>query len=108
MASAPVVAIFNTNDDVVEMLRIVIEQAGLVAVSGHIDKIRRGEMNLRAFEVPACGAMLMMESSNLEVRECFVPGHEVVLYGDDDLEEQVMRPTTAAGGFSTTSAMRPA
>jgi len=49
MASAPVVAIFNTNDDVVEMLRIVIEQVGLVAVSGHIDKIRRGEMSLRDF-----------------------------------------------------------
>src|SRR5690606_16416545 len=27
----------------------------------------RGEMNLRAFEVPACGALLLMERDNLEV-----------------------------------------
>jgi DNA-binding NarL/FixJ family response regulator len=46
MAVPPVVAILNSNDDVVEMLRIVIEQAGLIAVSGQIDKIRRGEMSL--------------------------------------------------------------
>ena len=46
MVSPPVVAILNGNDDVVEMLRLVVEQAGLIAVSGHIDKIRRGEMSL--------------------------------------------------------------
>jgi CheY-like chemotaxis protein len=46
MASPPVVAILNSNDDVVEMLRLVIEQKGLVAVSGRIDKIRRGEASL--------------------------------------------------------------
>lgn len=46
----------------------------------------RGEMNLRAFEVPACGALLLMERDNLEVREFFVPGEECVLYGDDDFE----------------------
>jgi DNA-binding NarL/FixJ family response regulator len=49
MASAPVVVILNSNDDVVEMLRIVIEQAGLIAISGQIDKIRRGEMSLPDF-----------------------------------------------------------
>ncbi len=46
----------------------------------------RGEMNLRAFEVPACGALLLMERENLEVADFFVPGEECVLYGDDDLE----------------------
>ncbi|MEZ6035918.1 MAG: glycosyltransferase [Planctomycetota bacterium] len=46
----------------------------------------RGEMNLRGFEVPACGAVLLMERDNREVREFFVPGEECVLYGDDDLE----------------------
>lgn len=46
----------------------------------------RGEMNLRAFEVPACGALLMMERDNLEVRDFFVDGEECVLYGDDDFE----------------------
>ena len=38
MSSRPVVAIFNSNDDVVEMLRFAFERAGLVVVSGHIDR----------------------------------------------------------------------
>jgi Glycosyl transferases group 1 len=50
----------------------------------------RGEMNLRAFEVPACGALLFMERENLEVRDFLTPGEEVVLYGDDDFEELVL------------------
>ncbi|MGE3171428.1 MAG: glycosyltransferase [Planctomycetota bacterium] len=49
----------------------------------------RGEMNLRAFEVPACGALLLMERANLEVREFFVPDEECALYGDDDFEDVV-------------------
>lgn len=43
------VAIFNTSDDVVELLRIVIEQAGFAAVSGHIDDIKKGPLDLRGF-----------------------------------------------------------
>lgn len=50
----------------------------------------RGEMNLRAFEVPACGALLLMERDNLEVAEFFVPGEECVLYGAADLETTVL------------------
>jgi len=46
----------------------------------------RGEMNLRAFEVPACGALLLMERDNLEVADFFVAGEECVLHGDDDFE----------------------
>ena len=49
----------------------------------------RGEMNLRGFEVPACGALLLMERDNLEVREFFEDGEECVLYGDSDFEEIV-------------------
>jgi hypothetical protein len=49
----------------------------------------RGEMNLRAFEVPACGALLLLERDNLEVRDFFADGEECVLYGDDDFEEIV-------------------
>jgi DNA-binding NarL/FixJ family response regulator len=49
MNRRPVVAIFNSNDDVVEMLRFALEQAGLVVVSGHIDAIRRGEQRLSDF-----------------------------------------------------------
>ena len=47
----------------------------------------RSEMNLRAFEVPACGALLFMESSNHEVREFLEPGEEVVLYDDDNFDD---------------------
>jgi DNA-binding NarL/FixJ family response regulator len=49
VAGPPVVAILNTNDDVVEMLRIVVEEAGYVAVSMHVDAIRRGEQSLADF-----------------------------------------------------------
>ena len=45
----PTVAIFNTNDDLVELLRAAIEGAGFVAVSGHIDDARRGTLLLSAF-----------------------------------------------------------
>lgn len=50
----------------------------------------RGEMNLRAFEVPACGAVLLMERENREVADFFVPGEECVLYGADDFEQVVL------------------
>jgi DNA-binding NtrC family response regulator len=43
------VAIFNANDDLVELLRAAIEQSGFVAVSGHIDDARRGSLLLSAF-----------------------------------------------------------
>ena len=49
----------------------------------------RGEMNLRAFEVPACGALLFMEEHNQEIRDFLAPGEEVVLYNDDNFEDLV-------------------
>jgi CheY-like chemotaxis protein len=45
----PVVAVINSNDDVVEMLRLSFEQAGFVVVSAHADAIKRGETNLTDF-----------------------------------------------------------
>jgi hypothetical protein len=45
----PVVAILNSNDDVVEMLRNLLEPAGFVTVHGHIDDIRRGKLDLVNF-----------------------------------------------------------
>jgi len=41
-----VVAVFNSNDDVVEMLRIALEMEGLVTISGHVDELRRGRVTL--------------------------------------------------------------
>lgn len=49
MAPPPVVAVLNTSDDIVELLRIVLEQAGLIVVSAHLDEIRRGDTNLGDF-----------------------------------------------------------
>jgi DNA-binding NtrC family response regulator len=45
----PVVAILNSNDDLVELLRHLLEQAGFVTVTGHIDEVRRGELDLVNF-----------------------------------------------------------
>ena len=45
----PVVAILNSNDDLVEMLRSLLEQAGFIAVTGHVDEVRRGELDLVNF-----------------------------------------------------------
>ncbi|MEE9125533.1 MAG: glycosyltransferase [Planctomycetota bacterium] len=50
----------------------------------------RGEMNLRAFEVPACGGLLFMEEQNQEIRDFLTPGEEVVLYNNDNFEELVL------------------
>jgi DNA-binding response OmpR family regulator len=47
MSEPITVAVVNTNDDIVEMLRIVLEQAGFVVVSGHIDAVRRGGLSLQ-------------------------------------------------------------
>jgi hypothetical protein len=46
----------------------------------------KGEMNQRAFEAPACGALLFMEEGNLEVRDFFEPGKECVLYNGENFE----------------------
>jgi two-component SAPR family response regulator len=45
----PVVAVINSNDDVVEMLRLSFEQAGFLVVSAHVDAIKRGETSLTDF-----------------------------------------------------------
>lgn len=47
----------------------------------------RGEINMRAYEAPACGALLFYERENEEIRELFIDRQECVLYGDDDLED---------------------
>jgi len=49
----------------------------------------RGELNMRAYEAPACGAVLFLERENLEVRQLFTDGESCVLYGADDLEQRL-------------------
>jgi len=41
------VAILNTSDEVVEMLRMLIEQAGFVVISAHVDEIKKGHVDLQ-------------------------------------------------------------
>jgi hypothetical protein len=45
----PVVAILNTNDDTVEMLRTMLELDGIVAVSAHVSDLRRGHLDFGGF-----------------------------------------------------------
>jgi DNA-binding NtrC family response regulator len=47
--NTPVVAIFDTNDDLVELLRLAFEQAGLIVVTAHIHDLRRGTLDLINF-----------------------------------------------------------
>jgi len=43
------IAVLNSNEDVVEMLRTVLEQAGFNTVSTHVPDIKRGEQDFVAF-----------------------------------------------------------
>jgi DNA-binding NarL/FixJ family response regulator len=49
MSSPPVVAILNSNDDTVEMLRMMLEAEGIVAVSAHVTALRRGAFDFSGF-----------------------------------------------------------
>jgi tetratricopeptide (TPR) repeat protein len=49
----------------------------------------RGELNMRAYEAPAAGALLLMEAENLEVRDVFADGVSCALYDAATLERQV-------------------
>ena len=49
----------------------------------------RGEVNLRVFETMACGAMAMLEEDNLEVRDWFRDGHDIVLYNASNFDERL-------------------
>ncbi len=49
----------------------------------------RQEMNLRAYEATACGALLLMESDNLEVNQFLQPNVSYVPYTPHNLEAQI-------------------
>jgi len=49
MIKPPVVVVINTSPDVVEMLRIAFELAGIVAVSTYVHLIRTGAIDIDAF-----------------------------------------------------------
>jgi len=45
----PVVAVFNSADDVIEMLRIALEGAGFAVVTAKLSEVQSGVMDLVAF-----------------------------------------------------------
>jgi len=45
----PVIAVLNSNDDLVEMLGSLLGKIGYAVVSGHIDDVKRGRMDLLNF-----------------------------------------------------------
>lgn len=45
----PVVAIFNSSDDTVELLRTALDEEGFHTVVGHITDLKRGELDLVEF-----------------------------------------------------------
>ncbi|MCC6144664.1 MAG: glycosyltransferase [Candidatus Hydrogenedentes bacterium] len=49
----------------------------------------RGEVNLRVFESMACGALALLEATNVEVHELFTDGDDIVLYDDANFEERI-------------------
>lgn len=54
----------------------------------------RGEMNMRAYEAPACGALLFLEEGNLEIKDVFTDADSCVLYDDANLESLLERYLT--------------
>lgn len=48
-ALRPVIAVFNSSDDMVELLRMMLESNGFVVVSGHVADLRRAKLDLEAF-----------------------------------------------------------
>jgi DNA-binding NarL/FixJ family response regulator len=48
-ARPPVVAVLNSNDDTVEMLRMMMESEGMLTVSAHVADIRRGVFDFGGF-----------------------------------------------------------
>ena len=49
MGAACVVAVFNTSEDTVDLLRIALEAAGFVVVSAFTNEIRDGRVDLESF-----------------------------------------------------------
>jgi CheY-like chemotaxis protein len=44
----PVVAVFNANTDIVEMLRFALEHAGMIVITGHVVDAVRGALDIPA------------------------------------------------------------
>lgn len=47
-SALPVVAIFNSSDDLIELLRIEFERHDFVVLSAHVAEVRRGTIDLKS------------------------------------------------------------
>ena len=62
-AARPIVAVFNSSSDTVELLRTVLEANGLHTVPGHIGELKKGELDFVAFQ-PAQGCRFILTTTN--------------------------------------------
>ena len=47
-STPPVIAIFNSSDDMIELLRMEFERHDFVVLSGHVSEVRRGTIDLKS------------------------------------------------------------
>jgi CheY-like chemotaxis protein len=59
----PTIAIFNSSDDTVELLRTALEGAGFQTVAGHIPEVKRGELDLIEFITDHAPAVIVYDIS---------------------------------------------
>ncbi|HKW92544.1 MAG TPA: hypothetical protein VJX92_11630 [Methylomirabilota bacterium] len=45
----PIVAVFNSSNDTVEMLRTILEAQGFHTIAGHISELKKGELDFISF-----------------------------------------------------------
>jgi hypothetical protein len=48
-SAKPIIAVFNSSDDTVELLQAVLEAEGFLTVVGHIGDVKSGELDFVAF-----------------------------------------------------------
>ena len=48
-ATRPIIAVFNSSNDTVDLLRMVLEQEGFQTVAGHIPEIKQGAVDFISF-----------------------------------------------------------
>ena len=48
-ATRPIIAVFNSSNDTVDLLRTVLEQEGFQTVAGHIPEIKQGAVDFISF-----------------------------------------------------------
>jgi DNA-binding NtrC family response regulator len=59
----PIIAVFNSSDDTVELLQAVLEQAGFQTVVGHIADVKSGELDFIAFIEQHAPAVIVYDIS---------------------------------------------